>query len=185
MERNYYYFIATLPSISYGDKPPMSSEEFKAECGNHLHPDDMALLEFCCYDPKLAVETVKPTGSDFIDAFLLRERALILNLSFSRGARLKRPAGEDPPQDMPRTAARAKAVFEMDDPLEATISMDQSRWHTLDDMLGIDPFGANNLFTYFLKLQLMERRQLFNAEKGSAAYRGLYDTILNEYNSRA
>ena len=184
MERNYYYFIATLPSLSYGDKPPMSSGEFLEQCADHLHTDDIALLEYCCYDPKLAVETVQTTGSDFIDAFLLRERALILNLAFSRGAKLKRPAAEDPPQDMPRTAARAKAVFEMDDPLEAAILMDQSRWNTLDNMLGIDPFGSNNLFTYFLKLQLMERRQLFNAEKGSAEYRGLYDTILNEYNSR-
>ena len=182
--RNYYYFAATLPSLNYGDVPPLSSKEFREQCSDLLHPDDAELLKYCYYDPKLAVETVKPTGSDFIDLLMLRERVLILNLAFIRAARLKRPSPGDPPHDVPRAEARGKAAFEMDDPLEATIYIDQGRWGALDDMVGLNLFGVNNIFAYLLKLQLLERRQSFKAETGEANYKILYDSILNEYNSK-
>jgi len=184
MDRNYYYFVATLPSITYGEKPPLSSKDFTEQCINLLHPEDAALLKYCRYDPVMAVETTEPTGSDFIDLLMMRERVLALNLAFVRAAKLKRPSPEDPPHDIPRAEARGKTAFEMDDPLEATIYIDQGRWGALDEMVGLDLFGVNNIFAYLLKLQLMERRELFETERGSAAYTQLYDNILNDYNSR-
>ena len=182
--RNYYYFAATLPSINYGDKPPISSEEFREQCNGILHPDDAALLKYCYYDPKLAVETVQPTGSAFIDLLMLRERVLVLNLAFVRSAKLNRPSPGDPPHDVPRAEARGKTAFEMDDPLEATIYIDQGRWGALDEMVGLNLFGVDTIFAYLLKLQLLERRQLFEAETGTVNYKERYDSILEEYNSK-
>jgi hypothetical protein len=182
--RNYYYFVATLPFIEYGDKPPMNSEEFRELCQSLLHPEDADLTQYCYYDPLIAIEAVQPTGSDFIDLFLARERTLVLNLAFLRAARLKRPSPGDPPHDVPRAEAVAKAAFEMDDPLEAAIAIDKSRWGALSDMVGIDLFGVNNIFAYLMKLQLLERRQCFDAEIGAVKYKERYDSILNEYNSR-
>ena len=182
--RNYYYFAATLPSINYGDKPPISSREFREHCQTILHPEDAALLKYCYYDPKLVVETVQSTGSDFIDLLMLRERVLILNLAFVRAAKLKRPSPGDPPHDVPRAEARGKAAFEIDDPLEATIYIDEGRWGALEEMVGLNFFGVNNIFAYLMKLQLLERRQSFDAETGAVNYKELYDSILNEYNSR-
>ena len=184
ISRKYYYFAATLASLSYGEKPPVTSEEFREQCITLLHPDDSALLKYCYYDPQLVVETVHSTGSDFIDLLMLRERVLILNLAFIRANKLKRPSPGDPPHDVPRAEARGKTAFEMDDPLEATIYIDEGRWGALDDMVGLDIFGVNTIFAYLLKLQLLERRQLFEAEKGAANYKELYDSILNEYNSK-
>ena len=182
--RNYYYFVSTLPSLNYGDKPPVSSEAFREQCLGLLHPDDAELLKYCYYDAKLAVATEKSTGSDFIDLLMLRERVLILNLAFIRAAKLKRPSPGDPPHDVPRAEARGKAAFEMDDPLAATIYIDQGRWGALEDMIGLNLFGVNNIYAYLLKLQLLERRQRFEAEAGAANYKELYDSILNEYNSK-
>jgi len=183
--QNYYYFVATLPWINYGDKPPTSSEEFRKLCLDLLHPSDADLIRFCRYDPRLAVETVQPTGSDFIDLLMARERTLNMNMAYIRSAKLKRPSPEDPPHDVPRAEAVAKAACEMNDPLEAVIYIDQARWGALDAMVGIDYFGVNNIYAYLLKLQLLERRQYFNAERGIAGYRERYDSILNEYNSKA
>jgi hypothetical protein len=184
LPQSYYYFAATLPTLNYGDVPPISSKEFRELCADLLHPDDAALLQYCCYDPKLAVETIQPTGSDFLDLLMLRERVLVLNLAFIRAAKLKRPSPGDPPHDVPRAEARGKAAFEMDDPLEATIYIDQGRWGALDDMIGLELFGINNIFAHLLKLQLMERRQCFQEETGASNYKELYDSILNEYNSK-
>jgi len=118
-DRNYYYFVATLPFINYGDKPPVSSEEFREQCQGLLHPDDAALIQYCYYNPLLAVETVRSTGSDFIDLLMARERTLVLNLAYLRAPKLKRPSPGDPPHDVPRAEAVAKAAFEMTDPFEA------------------------------------------------------------------
>jgi len=183
-DRNYYYFVATLPSIEHGDKPPMGSEEFRQQCHDQLHEDDAALLRYCYYNPLLAIETNQSTGSPFIDCLLARERTLVLNLAYLRAGMLKRPSPGDPPHDVPRAEAVAKAAFEMDDPLEAAIFIDKARWDALDEMLGIDPFGVNNVFAYLMKLQLLERRQCFDAEVGTVKYKEIYDSILNAYNSR-
>ena len=182
--RNYYYFVATLPWLNYGEKPPMSSGEFREQCLAMLSPEDAALIRYCRYDPVMAVETVKSTGSNFIDNLMERERTLVLNLAYLRASKLRRPSPGDPPHDVPRAEMVAKAAVEMTDPLEAEIYIDQCRWGSLDAMVGLDLFGVNNIFAFLLKLQLMERRQLFDAERGQAAYRELYDKILNEYNSR-
>ena len=182
--RNYYYFVSTLPFITYGDKPPVGSEEFREQCYGLLNQDDAALIRYCYYDPLLAVETVQSTGSPFIDCHMARERTLMLNLAYLRAGKLKRPSPGDPPHDVPRAEAVAKAAFEMTDPLEAEIFIDKSRWGALDDMVGVDLFGVNNVFAYLLKLQLLERRQRFDAEIGTVKYKELYDSILNAYNSR-
>jgi hypothetical protein len=182
--RNYYYFVASLSPVSYGDNPPVSSGDFREHCYTVLEDNDAALLPYCRYDPRLAVETAQSTGSDFIDRFLARERTLVMNLASLRAGRLKRPSPEDPPHDAPGAEAAAKEAFEMHDPLEAEISMDKSRWNSLDAMVGVDTFKVNTIFAYLLKLQLLERRQRFDAERGTAAYRKLYDEILNEYNSK-
>ena len=184
----YYYLIASLPSINYGDVPPMSSEEFREQCYRTLKPVDAALIPYCSFDPKVAVETVNPTGSDFIDLFLHRELVFISNLAFIRAARLKRPLPEDPPHDVPRAEALGKTAFdmefEMDDPLAATIYIDEGRWGALDATVGVEYFGVDNVFSYLLKLQLLERRQFFEVERGRAEYNRIYNTIVNEYNSK-
>ena len=183
--RNYYYFVATLPSINYGDTPPKSSAEFQEECSYMLNPKDAALIPYCRYNPKLAVETIEPTGSDFIDHLMLRERVLALNLAFFRAAKQRRPAPEDPPQDIPRTVAVARAASEMDDPLQAALFIDQARWGALDTMtVPGDMFGVNNIFLHLLRLHLLERHQLFQAEIGRERYRECYNAIMDEYNSR-
>ena len=181
---NYYYFIASLPHLNYGDNPPLSSDAFREQCKNFLSKHDADLTRYCCFDPKLAAETVKTTGSAFIDYHLRRERILNMHLVKFRSARLKRPAPEEPPGDMPRAEALAKSAVEMDNPLDAELSMDRARWGILDEAAGVNLFGVNKIYAYLLKLQLLERKQRYNAVKGSEEYRKIYDSILNEYNSK-
>jgi len=177
--RNYYYLVASLPYINYGDKPPFSSTEFLENCNAMLSPADASLLQYCCYDPKIAIETTASTGSAFIDFHMLRERVAALNLAYLRAAKLNRPSPGEPPHDVPRSEAVAKAAFEMEDPMEAMIYIDRARWGVLDEMVGINYFGVNNIYAYLLKLRLLERKLHYEVEKGFAVYREVYDTIIN------
>jgi hypothetical protein len=169
--------------MSYGDAPPKSSEDFREECGRFLSAADRALFRYCRYDAKMAVETLKSTGSDFLDSVLKRERMMVLYLASLRAARLKRPVQDEPLRGAEDAEALAKAAFEMDDPLAAELFIDRARWDMLDELKGLDLFGVNLIYAHLMKLQLLERCQLFDAVKGSAEYQGLYDTILNEYNA--
>ena len=182
----YYYFVASLPSLSYGDIPPKSSEAFREDCINMLDPDDAKLIDYCVYDPKLAVSMEEvSTGSPFVDKFLTRERVLMLNLAFLRAEKLGWPAPAEPPLDMPRTAAVARAAFELDDPLEATLNIDRQRWSTLDSAVDLtDVFGVSNIYIHYLKLQLLERKQVYDAEKGLANYKDCYNAIQDIYYSK-
>jgi hypothetical protein len=187
ISRNYYYFVATLSHINYGDKPPVSSKEFREQCEQFLHKSDAALIDYCIYDPKLSIETVAPTGSAFIDLVILRERILNLTLANLRAAKLKRPALEEPPASMPRTKTEATTAFEMDDPLEAMLFIDRGRWGFLneifDEVVGGNYFSVNSVFAYLLKLQLLERKQIFDVKKGTDVYHELYNTILRNFNN--
>ena len=183
LSHNYYYFVASLPYLNYGDKPPMSPEEFIEKSKGYLSSGDAALLCYCHFDPKLATETIKSTGSAFLDFLMQRERTLNLTLARLRAAKLNRPSPGELTHDMPRAEAMANATFEMSNPLEAELSLDRARWGVLDELVGINLFGVNNIYAYYLKLQLLERKQRFNIPKGTAEYRKIYETILNEYNS--
>ena len=185
MSHNYYYFVASLPHISYGDKPTFSTADFRDQCEIQLNSGDASLIPYCTFDPKIIMETSRKTGSSFIDQFMQWERTMILTLASLRAVRLKRQFTDDVPHDMPRVEALAKAAFEMDDPLEAQLTMDRARWGVLDEMLGLEYFGVNNIYVYLLKLQLLERKQRLDTEKGLEAYREIYNSILNNYKSRA
>jgi len=47
---SYYYFIAQLPSLSYGVKPPMSSDHFKALVADLLDGNDVKDMQYLSFD---------------------------------------------------------------------------------------------------------------------------------------
>jgi hypothetical protein len=175
---NYYYFVAQLPYVNYGDVPPMSTGYFLELCQALLKPADFALTRYCTLDAKVAIETAASTGSAFVDDWLARERTLWLNLAALRAGKLHRPIPADPPHDAPRAEAVAKAAFAMDDPLQAELYIDRARWGAVEAMIGMNYFSVNTIFAYIIKLQLLERKQLFKTDEGFSEYKTLYAAIM-------
>jgi hypothetical protein len=189
----YYYFIAQLPLLVYGQAVPQTSGAFKALAAENLSPGDRALLNHCTLDAGLVLreglpaysEAPKPTSSVYLNRWRAWERALRLHLARLRFQRLKGdfvrgdfvpPA--DPPEGFPDAALAAKAALTIESPLEAELFLDKSRWDLLEALQGFDYFSENTVFGYLLKLLLMERRAAFKAEEGFAEYKGLYASIM-------
>jgi len=173
--REYYYFIAQLPSLVYGQKPPMSSAHFKSLAEDLLEDSDLKVMEYLSFN-----DPFSPEGScAFVKNWRNWERALKLNLAKERAIKLKRavPDGEIPffPQEASITAV--KAVDEKS-PLDGEYLLDKARWTAIDEIAGRDYYSVNNIYAYYLKLLLLERRQGFNIEKGFADYKNLYAEIL-------
>jgi len=173
--RSYYYFIAQLPYLIYEQKPPMSSNHFKALAEDLLEDDDLKVMEYLSFNDVFSVKG----NSAFVNNWKEWERALKINLAKERALKLKRevPVTDIPffPQEAAVTAV--KAVDEKS-PLDGEILLDKARWNAIDAITGGDYFSVNNVYAYYLKLLLLERRQSFNAEKGFAEYKTLYASIL-------
>ena len=44
MGKQYYYFVATLPSLEMGGKPPFSLDEFLDQCARLLEEEDNNIM---------------------------------------------------------------------------------------------------------------------------------------------
>ncbi|MDR1429643.1 MAG: hypothetical protein LBI85_05090 [Spirochaetaceae bacterium] len=174
---SYYYLVAQLPYLIYGQGVPMSSGAFRALAGEKLALSDAALLDCCVLDPARAPALA--TSSVFLDRWLQWEQALRLNLARGRAQKTRRDFPFEAPQHPVDAVTAAKAALSLDSPLEAEFFLDKARWGAIESFEGIDYFGRNKVYAYLLKLLLLERHALFEAEEGFAEYRTIYASIMN------
>ena len=190
---SYYYVVAQLPSLAYGQTPPMKPQAYKDLVKPLLNAEDAAFLDMVGLDPHplpegtlLATgityaENAPASGSDFIDGWREWERTLRLNIARNRAIKIKRegtPTAEPPvvPADAATAATRALAE---ESPLEAEITLDKARWSAIDSLLGVTYFDRNVIFAYLLKLLILQRRASFQTETGFSEYKSLYAAILD------
>ncbi|MDR0400603.1 MAG: DUF2764 domain-containing protein [Treponema sp.] len=173
----YYYFVAQLPSLVYGQEPPMSSARFLELARGQLSPADQTLLGELSLDPTDPGFSPAPSCG-FIDRWRDWERALRLNLARSRALRLKREGTAEPPPVPGDAAAAAQQAIMSESPLEAEALLDRARWNAIEQFQGIPYFDRNTVFAYLLKLLILERSGSFKEETGFAEYKSLYASIL-------
>ena len=178
--------VAQLPCLLYEQKPPMSAADFKEMAKSLMEKKDADLMDCLSVGNEIKMtgeETSATTGSDFIDSWREWEHTLRLNLARQRAIKIKRemPA-ESPVYSLEPAAAAAKAIDEYS-PFEGEIILDKARWRAVNSLVGSVYFHRNNIFAYYLKLILLERRQSFDTEKGFAEYKSLYASIINNYES--
>ena len=184
---SYYYLLAQLPHLLYEQKPPMSSSAFIDLALPLLDEGDAALFKQLSLDTGTVssgdgysyAAAAQSTGCDFIDGWRLWERALRLNLAKHRSIKRKldTPSLAEPPYAPADAAAAAVKAINSATPLDGEIAIDRARWDAIGVLAGNDYFDRNNVFAYFLKLLLIERRQSFDTEKGINEYESLYASI--------
>jgi len=183
----YYYLIAQLPYLRYDQKPPMSSAAFLEMAGSFLSSVDRKLMKFLSLEPVpgITIETYaspKKTGCKFLDDWLKWEGALRLNLARYRALKLYNESLISDPVVVPVEAYNsATQIFTQEgSPLNGELMLDKARWDIIDSMITNDYFNRNVVYAYYLKLLLMERRQIFNdIEIGFSEYKSLYAQIMD------
>ena len=73
----------------------------------------------------------------------------------------------------------ARTAVEMESPLEAEKLLNRYRLEFLDTLRPLDNFSEDAVFYYGLKLKLVSRMRQFNADIGEAAYKNIYNSIMN------
>ena len=174
-----YYLISQLPSLDgIGENTPLpvTEERFLELCNRFLGKKAQKELSKLSLIPPRDHEK---SSSALIEAWNKNERGLRLALAKVRAEKMKKPfdTGNEPlPVGLIKAASTAA---EAQSPLEAEKLLNQYRLEFLETLRPMDSFSDEFVFYYGLKLKLILRIRQFDAETGKAAYRNIYNSIMN------
>lgn len=174
-----YYLLAQLPALEpYDGKSqlPITEEAFLENCSRFLGEKEMELLRTLSLVPP---REATPSGSGFIDSWNEKERQLRLALAIVRAAKLGK-SFPVPEESIPVPLMQiANIAVEMGDPLQAEEYLNRCRMQNLDSLRPMDAFSEDAVYSYALRLKLLERIRQFDADCGRKSYQKIYHSILN------
>jgi hypothetical protein len=178
----YYYLRSTLPTLLQSSGVPFSFEGFLARCEGRVNSADYELLKAArAQAPEDGVTAKSTRRSPILTSYRTWEKALKNELVRLRAHKLgKAPERFIRPGDPEWDAVRvAQAAAQCDDPLEGELLIERERWSFVERLETNHLFDLEALVAYALKLQILERRALFEAERGETSYKTAYREILD------
>ncbi len=174
MSRNYYYFAASLPMLSFGTKPPLADERFLELADEFLSPRDIGAIA----NARLIPPEKDGKGQPALLEWLKFENSLLNETVKFRAKKFGRDPNDyyrgDYVPDPYLAVLVAEAAGE-DDPLQVERRIDLARWEKLEEIELLHYFDLHFLVVYFLKLQLLNKWQAIREEKG----RAVLDELIN------
>ncbi|MFP4473867.1 MAG: hypothetical protein ACLFPX_08425 [Candidatus Omnitrophota bacterium] len=170
MSRSYYYFAATLPMLRFDSEPPVSLDDFLADCARLLTPDDHA-------DVLRALGRLEGEGGhSLLRQWQAYDRAFRNELAWQRAGQ----KGENP-----QNVIRGEHVFDqqitagvhhaarLDNLLEAEAYLLRARWQHLEELLGNHQFDLEFILVYAVQLKILHRLAAFRSEEGGRILDGI------------
>ena len=161
MLNKYYYLVSSLPYLKPGQKSLISKEAFLLECKKWLSKKDTKVLSGAI----LGDFTVKSEDGPALRAWKEFDFTLRAELASARHA-VKHRRNERP-------GPLAKSVLEEATPLLMEQALARIRWECLDALEAGNFFDVNFLALYFLKLQIIERLELFDKGHGEKVFQAI------------
>jgi hypothetical protein len=173
---DYYYLVASLPPLTYGETPPISSEEFLNAVRDALPTAESSELTRLSLLP-----SEHASGLDEIDLWNQWEKSLrnaIVRLRAKGDGALTERFEREGGGFFTEIENGLREAFAKSDPRERETHLDAIRWAFCDDLeLGHD-FDIVKLAAYRLKLLLCEKRSATSEEeKGSANYDAVIESV--------
>ncbi len=174
-----YYLISQLPSLDgVGEDTalPITEERFFELCKNLLSKKAQNEMEKLTLSPP---KNHDKSSSSLIEAWNKGERNLRLALSKVRADKMKKtPQTQE--NFLPTELIKvANSAVEMDNPLKAEKFLNRYRLEFLETLRPSDTFAEDFVYYYGLKLKLLLYMKQFDTEIGEAAYKNIYNSILN------
>jgi len=156
MPNFYTYFIASLPTLHVGAKPPFSFEKFLQMCEGLIPEDAISLLGSL----RTLTDTHKGACAETLKKWYAFETALRNELVKIRASRKHKDAFKYLRNDggaHPAIAHIASSAHRNPSPLEAEMFLDRQRWQVLDEIIFGHYFDLDVLIVYAQKLLILER----------------------------
>lgn len=174
-----YYLIAQLPSLdglSDNMQVPITEERFLELCGKFLGKKAQDELEKVSLIPLREHEKF---SSKLIKTWNEGERNLRLVLGKVRAEKMNKQFDTEDkifPESLLQTA---RIAVEMENPMEAEKFLNHYRLEFLETLRPMDTFALDYVFYYWIKLKLILRIRQFDADTGKAAYKNIYNSIMD------
>ena len=171
----YYYTVASLPLLAYDMDRPLSISNFLEICQQQLSQRDNQVLKCASL---IELESTKSTYRVLQNWFIweksLRNELVKLRAQ-RRGEELEKYLVESP--EILGLQEIARNAFTQDSPLTAEEILNRARWEYFDELEIGHYFDIEKLIVYYLRLRLLERKALFNREKGLTRFNDIYESI--------
>jgi hypothetical protein len=180
--QNYYFTVASLPSIQYSGDYQLTVEEFLEICRSFVNQPDWQLLTKFTIDPDRDKE--KDPADSVLKIWNAWDHQLRLELSRLRSQKFN---PENSLQTFaysePEIQTIAKTAMNLPSPLEAELFLDQKRWDFLESLKQNHYFDVFFLGLYYLQLQLLKRKHQFNKQIGQEKFNESYTKIIKTTNN--
>ena len=160
---NYYYLIASLPTLSLDVPPPLGREEFGEMCAAQLASPDYAVIA------ALLDGETSGTPHPFLQKWnemdtrvrnaVVRHRAA--RMAVDAAPFLRPTAGFDSYTDK-----RVAESLAHPNPLDRELALDRCRWQMLDAITGSNYFAFEVLLAYAIKLMMVIRWSHYDTTSG-------------------
>jgi len=158
------YLISSLPSLTFGQLPPISLDTFHSEAKEQLSSKNFRKLQ------KLDLKSKNDTDASELKRFFEVLGQLHADLIEIRKAKIN--------ERSPAIQTLPKLVIEQN-PLEREKSIMKWQWEQLTDIDSGETFTFTELLVYKLKLQILHRLNSFIAEKGLKILKSVVDPSEN------
>jgi hypothetical protein len=173
----YYYLVASLPTLVLGDAAPLTLDEFRSMCEASLSEEDLRELE--CVLAGRFEDGVSTFCRDWLAVETQLRNALVRVRATQHGvdpsAYLHEHAGYEMAIEKAVTDAYTKP-----NPQERELSLDRFRWKRVDDLAQEELFGLPAVLAYALHLVLVQRWTAMDLEKGQARAEDFINTNMEK-----
>ncbi len=174
-----YYLISQLPSldgINENTPLPITSERFFELCQRFLSKKVKGELKKLTLVPPRNSEK---SSSALIESWNEGEKNLRLALAKLRADKMNKHFDAAGQSFSPVLLQAVRTALETESPLEAEKILNKYRLDFLESLRPMDSFSEEFVFYYGVKLKLIERIRKFDSESGEAAYRNIYNSVMN------
>jgi hypothetical protein len=174
----YYYTVASLPHLSFDSASTITEEDFLFLCQNSLSGGDWRILKGARFP---GVSGVK-TGNAALDGWNAGEQSLRAELAKLRAAKkgLETESYNKYGAYSLRILDAARQAFGEESPLEAEMIILRALWSLLDELETGHLFDVDKLIAYYLRLQIIWRKNKRNKADGEKNFSSLYEIIVNK-----
>lgn len=146
------YLICSLPSLTFGQSPPITLEEFHHDAKNQLSSKQFKKLEEFDLQEQNAIGSIgSPKGIKVMLDELHQDTAEI---------RMSKEQSQSP-----NLSSLPKSIIGMN-PLDREKAIMKWQWDELESVVSGQTFTFNQVLVYKLKLQILYRLKSFNSKRG-------------------
>jgi len=171
---SHWYLVSSLPTLRFGEKPPMDAKAFRAACIGWLAADELSVIDAVLSNEPPPVSDVAQAwwdGEVQLRNAVVRVRAK--KHGTDAASFLKTHSGFSVTVE-----ERVADAFTCPDPLEQEAELDRVRWTLAEALCMEEPFGVAAVLAFAVKIIIAERWAALDETVGKASVEELVSSTI-------